>query len=268
MANTYWHKQTADKPLFPELLWSQPEQLKASGKLLIIGGNSHGFASVAEAFSQATKAGIGTVRILLPDVLRKIIGKSLDQSEFAPSTPSGSFGRQALADFMDNSSWADGVLMAGDLGKNSETAILLETFIEKYQGQLSLSGDALDYFVSQPKALLQRPKTLLVPSFEQLQKLAMHADSSTAFTAKLDFLHLVDAMHEFSKGINANIVLIKESTALVASNGQISTTNLVRIPSATKAAAYAGVWCLQNPSKPFEALTTSLVANSSTIDFK
>jgi len=58
MENTYWHKQTAEKPLFPDMLWSKPENKSHAGKLLIIGGNLHGFAAAAEAYNQATKAGI------------------------------------------------------------------------------------------------------------------------------------------------------------------------------------------------------------------
>ena len=45
MNHDYWHKQTSSKPLFPELIWSRPENRQLAGKLLIIGGNLHGFAT-------------------------------------------------------------------------------------------------------------------------------------------------------------------------------------------------------------------------------
>src|SRR5580704_1951753 len=138
----YWHRQTADKPLFPELLWSRPEHKAQAGKLLIIGGNLHGFAAPAEAFAIAEKTGIGTTRVLLPDALHKTIGKVFMAGEFAPSTPSGSFAKKSLAEFLEMANWADAVLIAGELGRNSETAIVLEQFVEKYSGQLTIAKDA------------------------------------------------------------------------------------------------------------------------------
>src|SRR5882757_7834828 len=120
MEQTYWHKQAIDKPLFPELLWSRPENKSFAGKLLIIGGNAHGFAAPAEAYVAAEKAGIGTTRILLPDSLQKTVGKLFAPAEFATSNPSGGFAQTSLAEALALSDWADGILVAGDTGRNSE----------------------------------------------------------------------------------------------------------------------------------------------------
>ena len=46
-SHTYWHKQTADAPLYPDMEWSMPELRDQAGKLGIIGGNKLGFAGVA-----------------------------------------------------------------------------------------------------------------------------------------------------------------------------------------------------------------------------
>src|SRR5260221_160024 len=123
MENTNWLRQTKE-PLFPDLLWSRPENKRHAGKLLIVGGNANGFATPARAYSAAAKAGIGTAKVLLPAALQKTLGKSFAEAEFALSTPSGSFSRQALDSLLDSANWADGVLLAGDFGRNSETAIL------------------------------------------------------------------------------------------------------------------------------------------------
>lgn len=126
MNHEYWQKQTVDKPLFPDMLWSRPENKLYAGKLLIIGGNAYGFAAANEAYVEAGKAGIGVARMLLPDSLHKLLGKQFAAGEFAPTTPSGSFSQRALAEALATANWADGVLLAGDLGRNSETAILIE----------------------------------------------------------------------------------------------------------------------------------------------
>jgi len=261
MERTFWHRQTADQPLFPDMLWSRPENKARAGKLLVIGGNVHGFAAAGEAYNQALKAGIGSVRVLLPDRLQKTVSKLFPEAEFAPSTPSGSFGRQALAELLDLSAWADGVLLAGDFGRNSETAILLEQFSQKYSGQLTLTKDALDYFTATPKVLISRRETLLVLSFAQLQKLAIKTGLTKAFTFEMGLVQLMDSLHEFTEQHPVALTVKHLENICVAFAGQVSSTkvnddkDIWRVPTA----AHAATWWLQSPAKPFEALATSLI---------
>lgn len=260
----YWQKQAKDKPLFPDLLWSRPETKRAAGKLLIVGGNKFGFAAAGEAYTEAVKAGIGTARVLLPDSLQKTVGKVFAAGEYAPSTLSGSFSQLALAELLNMSQWANGVLLAGDLGRNSETAILLEKFAEKYQGQLTITQDAADYFIKGPQQILERPDTLLAVSFAQLQKTATTAKFSQPFLFNMDFLRLVEVLHDFTKTYPVSVITQHLDNIFVATNGQVSTTKtdtdekIWRI----KIAAHAAVWWLQNPTKTFEALISSLVEQS------
>lgn len=256
----YWHKQTIDKPLFPELLWSRPENRLHAGKLAIIGGNLHGFSAPAEAYNLAMKAGIGTAKVLLPSSIEKIVGPVLEHGEFAPSNPSGSFSQKALATFLDLAAWADGTLLAGDLGRNSETAIALEKFLTKHQGQVTLTKDAADYFIATARTLGQRPNTCLVLSFAQLQKLGSSLGFSQPFTFSMDLLNLVRALHELTTDYPLNIITKHQQNLLVATAGQVSTTKLPQDPEIwrLKTAAYTSVWWLQNPSQTFQALTTAI----------
>jgi len=256
----YWVKQTGGQPLYPDLLWSRPENKHQAGKLLIAGGNAHGFAAAGEAYAEAGQAGIGTARVLLPDSLQKTVGRVFEAGEYAPSTPSGSFSQKALAGLLDMAAWADATLVAGDLGRNSETAILLEKFTSKYPGRLALTKDAADYFIGAPGPLLDRQDSLLVISFAQLQKLAAKARFPVALTFEMDFLRLVDSLHEFSLKHQPAIIVKHLETIFVAADGRVSTTKLDADLDIwrVKTAAHAAVWWLQNPSKVFEALTTSL----------
>jgi len=264
MDRTYWQRQTPDKPLFPDLLWSRPENKRQAGKLLIVGGNLHGFAAPATAYSEALKAGIGTARVLLPDSLQKTVGRVLEAGEYAPSTPSGSFARSALAELMAMAGWADGVLLAGDFGRNSETAILLEQLLTKYGDQLTLTNDAVDYFAKTPDDLLKRPETTLVLSFSQLQQLATSAGFTSPFTFNMDLLRLVESLHEFTEKYPVAIITKHLQNIFVAVGGQVNTTKLTTDIDTwrVETAAHAAVWWLQNPGKTFEALMTSLVEKS------
>ena len=261
MEQSYWHKQSADQPLYPDLIWSRPESKHAAGKLLIIGGNIHSFAAVGQAYQTALKLA-GSIRVVMPDALQKTVSQLLPEAGFAISTPSGSFGQKALAELLEQATWADGVLIAGDLGRNSETSVVLEKFIDKYSGQLTLTKDAVDYFTKIPANLVDRPETCLVLTMAQLQQAASHLKSTTAFTFNMTLIQLIEALHEFSRDHQVNLTLKHLDTLFVAVDGQVSTTKTDlkdedswRIATATKAA----IWWLQNPTKGFESLTCSLL---------
>jgi NAD(P)H-hydrate repair Nnr-like enzyme with NAD(P)H-hydrate dehydratase domain len=257
----YWHRQTVEKPLFPDLIWNRPENRLHAGKLLIVGGNEYGFNAPANAFTEAGKAGIGTCRVILPSKLERKIGKLFPELEFASSTPSGSFARVALSELLDGAAWADGTLLAGDFGRNSETAIVLEQFIQKYQGVLTITQDAADYFTKTLDALLNRENTTLVISFAQLQKIATNARFATPFTFDMDLIRLVEALHEFTLQYQPYVIVKHLENILVAAKGEVSSTKLEDdLPIwRVKTASHAAVWWLQNTSKPFEALTTAII---------
>jgi hypothetical protein len=259
MDNTYWQKQTTE-PLFPDLVWSRPENRLHAGKLLIVGGNLHGFSAPATAYQAAMKAGIGTARVLLPDALQKTVGIAFESGEYAPSTPSGSFSQQAFGAFRDHAAWADAILLAGDFGRNSETAILLEKMLTGYNGQLTLTKDAVDYYLGLAKQVSSRPDTLLVLTMAQLQKLGIALDFTQPITYDMDLTRLVVQLHEVTSEIPLKLLVRQHDHIITASDGQISTTILPgdneswRVPVASSAA----VWWLQHPQNAFEALTTSL----------
>jgi NAD(P)H-hydrate repair Nnr-like enzyme with NAD(P)H-hydrate dehydratase domain len=259
MDRTYWHRQTPDQPLFPDLLWSRPEHKAQAGKLLVIGGSSHGFSAPALAYGEAEKAGIGTVRVLLPDSLQKTVGRAFPAGEYAPSTPSGSFSQQALGELMEASNWADAVLLAGDFGHNSETAILLEKFVDKYSGKLTLAQDAIDYFNSSPHKLLERKDILLAATFAQLQKLAKASHFPQPYTSDMDLLKMIESLHDFTEKHSAGIIISYAGNAIAALEGRVSTTKIDTLLNEIAAASRASVWWLQNPSKTFEALSTAVI---------
>lgn len=260
----YWRKQSSGTPLFPELFWSRPEHKQQAGKLAIIGGNAYEFAAPAEAYTEGLKAGVGIARVILPDSLRKTIGSVFESGEFAPSTPSGSFSQQALDELVAIGQWADGVLIAGDLGRNSETAIVLEKFSGVHNGQLTITKDAADYFTTTPQTILQRPDTLLVLNFAQAQKLIKFSHYPQALTFNMDILHLAEILHTYTKQYAVQLIIKHSGILVVAAHGQISTTKLPNDHPIGRVAtaAQSCVWWLQNPTKPFEALTTALSAMS------
>ncbi|MEK7152851.1 MAG: hypothetical protein AAB834_02810 [Patescibacteria group bacterium] len=256
----FWHRQLPGKPLFPQLEWARPENRQMAGKLLLVGGNLHGFAAPAEAYAESLKAGIGASRVLLPSAIQKVVGPSIENGEFAASTPSGSFSQRALTELLDWCKWADGVLFAGDLGRNSETAIMVEKFLQKCEVLTVLTKDAVDYIVSLPKAALERPNTALVLSFSQLQRLGITAKFEKPLTFSMDLLRLVDWLHTFTERHAPHIVVKHLDYICIAVNGEVSTTKIAQdLPVwRVKTAAHVAVWWIQNRTKPFEAFTMAV----------
>jgi len=259
MDTTNWRKQTSDQPLFPDLLWSRPENKQHAGKLLIIGGNLYGFSAPASAYQAALKAGIGIAKVLLPNALQKTVGRILENGEYAPSTPSGSFNQQAIATWLEWSQWSDGILLAGDLGRNSETAITIENFTTKTSQPLTITKDAIDYFYTQPKTILDRPDTTLVLSLAQMQKLSRKAPLETALSFSFGLAQYVDWLHQFTLFHPCNVISYHHENIIVAVGGQVVTTQVGEQKSwRLLTASHAAVWWLQNSEKPLEALSAAI----------
>lgn len=261
MDYTYWRKQTADRPLFEDIAWSKPEQSSRAGKLGIIGGNKLGFAGMAEAYSSALSCGVGQVKILLPDALKKSVPATISDTVFAPTNQSGSLSKDAKSEMKAIGEWADGILLIGDVGRSSETAIVYENFIRDYSGPLVVTRDAVDLIKNASTSMVDRPDTLLVMSFAQLQKLFQAVYYPKVLTFSMQLTNLVEALHKFTITYPCSITVLHQDHLLVASSGEVTSTPwdnpmaIWRGLVATKASVY---W-LWNKNKPLEAVSSSLI---------
>lgn len=261
MEHPYWHKQTPNKPLFPDIEWSKPVQKAQKGQLGIIGGNKLGFISVAESYETSLKTGAGEVRVLLPDVLRKSIPPTMHDVIFGATNPSGGLAKDALTEMKALGNWSNGVLLIGDSGNNSETAILYEDFIKDYHGPLTLTRDAIDLVKNSSSLLVDRPDTLIIASFAQLQKLFRSVYYPKVLTFSMQLTNLIEALHKFTITYPISVAVLHQNTMLVASSGEVTTTpfdepmKIWRGQTATIAAVY---W-LWTPLKPLESVTASLI---------
>lgn len=259
----FWQQQKPDEPLFPDIEWSKPEQRTHAGRLGIIGGNKLGFAGVAEAYSTAYQTGAGDVRVLLPDCLKKSIPTNWVDVAMAPCTTSGGLSKDALPDIMALASWSTMLLLIGDAGRNSETAILYESLLRNSDKPITITRDAIDLVKNAPEMLVNRQKTLLVLSFAQLQKLFQAVYYPKILTFSMQLMQLVEAVHKFTVTYPITLAVLHKDTVIVAHGGQVTTTPwespmlIWRGTTATKAACY---WAW-NQGQPLQAVTTSLISN-------
>lgn len=257
----YWRQQATDKALFPDVEWSKPEQRSHAGKLGVIGGNKLGFLAVGDAYVVASDIGIGQVRVLLPDVLKKSVPSVITDVVYGASNPSGGLARAASPDMQALGAWADGVLLIGDAGRNSETAIVYEDFIRNYTGILTITRDAVDLMLNSPEALVERNNTLLVVSFAQLQKIFTKVYYPKILTFSMQLQQLVEVLHKFTITYPVTIMTFHQAHIIVASAGQVTTTAWGNPMSIWKGtiAVQATTYLIWSPKRPLEAATTSLV---------
>ena len=260
----YWQKQKPSTPLFPDIEWNRPERRDQAGALLIVGGNKLGFAAVAESYQTAKEAGAGQARVLLPDCLKNTVPKTLSDVVFAACNPSGSLAKDARTELYASAAWADGVLLVGDAGRSSETAILYEEFIAAHTGILTITRDAIDLVKNNPRLLAERENTLIVASFAQMQKLFQGVYYPKILTFSMQLLQLVEALHKFTITYPCTIVTLHKDVLIIAEKGQIVTQAwpepmaIWRGSVATRAASY---W-LWNPTQPLASAATSVAVPS------
>lgn len=261
MEHPYWHKQTSEQPLYPDIEWSKPEQKSKAGRLGIIGGNKLGFAGVAEAYGVSTNAGVGEVRVLLPDALKKSIPAVMTDVIYGATNPSGSLAKDALTEMKAIGDWATGILMVGDAGRNSETAIVYEDFLRDYSSPLTITRDAVDLIKNANSSVIERPDTLLVMSFAQLQKLFQLVYYPKVLTFSMQLTGLVEALHKFTITYPVSITVLFKDQLLVASGGEVTSTpwdNPMAIWRGSTAAKASCYW-MWTPQKVVEAVTASLL---------
>lgn len=257
----YWQQQTAAKPLYPAIEWSKPEQRAYAGRLGIIGGNKLGFAGAAEAYSQALKMGAGEAKVLLPDVLKKSLPKTLTEAQFAPSNVSGSLSREALGDMQALGTWSTAMLLIGDAGRSSETAIVYDDFLRSYQGPITITRDAADLVKLSFPELLERGDIVFVVSFAQVQKLFQSVYYPKMLTFSMQLAQFVEALHKFTITYPVTIASFHKDHLVMAHDGNVVTykdASPLQIWRGVTAAKMATYW-LWTPQKPLEAIATSVL---------
>jgi NAD(P)H-hydrate repair Nnr-like enzyme with NAD(P)H-hydrate dehydratase domain len=245
-----------DQPAFPKLLWNRPISRSGAGRLLIIGGHRDEFHDVQTVYRLAFAAGIGSCRVILPDSLRKLLSDIPDTS-FVPSTNSGSISKLALGEILSYAESHDAIMIGPNLSNNSETAILIESILQKFSGPVIMGNDAVKLLKHQIKLITDRKGSLLVGSMIDFfgiandLKLPLHIkDGGT--------INKLEIMKQLQDLMIADSLLVGRDM-ITAADGKLSHTPSVSAMDffTNPCLALAAVWFVQNPNNHFEALTTA-----------
>ena len=255
-----WVKQKYNTPLYNDVLWNKPINKQFMGKLLIMGGNLHKITAPSQAFILANKYEAGQMQVLMPNSTKKLIPKPAPpEIEFLPSTPSGSFAKEAEQDAMHYVLWADCTLFVGNFSHNSETGILLENLSKTTTLQCYVE-DGIDYFVDNPLPIVNRNNTLLVVTMAQLQRIVKSLKLPTAVSLSMVSSQLVEVLQTITSKYPVAIIVYHKQNIFVGYKGQVSSTLLPSEPVDWRlsTATSASIWYMQQPNEPFKALTTAI----------
>ena len=245
----FWQKQEPGKPLFPDVEWNKPERRDQAGKLGIIGGNKLGFLAVAESYQEALKAGVGEARVLLPDALKKNVPANMTDVLFAPTNQSGSLANEAITETLALERWADALLLCGDAGRNSQTAIVYEELIKKSEIPVVLTRDAIDLVQNSFQEIL-----------DQVQKIFRAIYYPKMITFSIQLSQLVEALHKFTITYPVTICVFHADNLIIAHSGEVVTQKwdapmaIWRGTVGARAASYL-IW---SPKAPLAAISTAI----------
>ena len=261
----YWQQQSATEPLFPDTLWSKPENKTTAGKLGIVGGNALSFLAVANAYQTAVDTGIGEIKLVLPEDLKKQLG-NLVGTEFAPTNQSGGLSKEAEPILRAMFDETDGTLLVGDTSRNNETQLLYENFIRQTNSTTStkpiaISRDAVDLLMGIMNEIVIRDNVVLVLSFAQLQKIFQTVYFPIVLIHSIQTIKLVEALHKFTIANGATLAVFHDDTFVVASKGQVMSTPFGRPTELWqgKTPAKIACWSIWNHVKPIEAIACALL---------
>lgn len=255
-------KQELEKSeLFDEIEWEKPINRSQAGNVLIVGGSPHGFAVVGNSFEYCEAAGAGRVKIVMPISTKHAVEEFTKEAVFLPATVSGSFSKKGLSELKALSLDAWVTLMAGDFGRNSETALLVEGFLMSSSGKVVISKDAMDFAsTSYPGPVLKRDETVLVASLSQLQRLLRNAGHSEAIEFSMSMDRICKLLRDVSVSNGAKIVTAHHGYVIVIVGENVSITKMPFDEGLwqTRVAAYVSVYWMQHESKPFKAITSAV----------
>ncbi|OYW84971.1 hypothetical protein B7Z17_03145, partial [Candidatus Saccharibacteria bacterium 32-49-10] len=165
-------------------------------------------------------------------------------------------------EFLSACQWANVLLLIGDAGRNSETAILYEMLLSNTTIPIVLTRDSFDLVKPALHTLVKRDHTTVVLSFAQVQKLFQGVYYPKILSFSMQLMQFVEALHKFTITYPTCIVTYHNEQLIIAHNGTVITTKLDdpmmiwRGITATKAAT----WLMWSETKPLEAIATSFVA--------
>jgi hypothetical protein len=154
-----------------DIKFNMPENIRFSGRLLIIGGSHQNFSVATEALALSQSHGAGNSILALPDNLKHLLPKNLPTNiNLLPSDKNGSFNLEAGEYLLSLSLHSEGILLPGMLGRGSQTSQVILSLVQQLNLPVIMAGDSV-LFLQNEVFYLQMPNLFLLLSLSLVQRL-------------------------------------------------------------------------------------------------
>ena len=253
---SYWTRQTTANP---DLLWNIPEQ--KTGSVAIIGGSSTSFATEVKLTELLNRLNLKAVRLVLPVSLKNQL-PPIPNVVFAPANNSGAFKKSS--ELISATSSVDAALIAGDLSKNSATAIAIAEAIRESSCPIILTRDSIDLVAPEMAQLLEQPNLIITATFAQLQKIFRSVYYPKMLLLSMPLVQAVETLHKFTLSYPCTILTFHEEQIIIARDGKI-TTIPIKTTSYSPISLFSGELAAKitalsawNPNQLFTNVTTAI----------
>ena len=249
-----WQVQT-DQPLFPELIWDQPQAKAQQPRLLIVGGRQRSLAGPLKLYQQLRLQARLTVAV--PDVWQKRLPQPPPEVVFCPTNPSGSLAGRGLDQLLALIAAADSVIIGSSIGANQETVQLAQNLASRSDRPVILTEDLVRNW---PAGELIGGNQIAAPDLVGLSQLLEARRPGQRNWNQLDQQQLKTVFEQPElEPLNLVISLAKTTWVKIGSNmcyniGQIrGEAN----PSPLTLAGWVGLLAASQPNRLFAAAVTA-----------
>jgi len=223
------------------------------------------FQKTVNSYGKLLGAGVGQVTVLLPKAVQKIIGHISSDVIYCPSTDSGSFSSEALAEMLDLSTSADGIFLSGELSNNSQTLVTIEKLVSSVSSPIIVANDSFDLLLHYDANLIKKENFIYIGSLDKIQKLFSKLKSAKPITSNMALSNLVEVLVEFTLNNRLSIATRHLDFVIIAVGGKVVTTKIAtdKDRSIDELVHHVVCWIVQNPSQKLEALSCAAVTYQS-----
>jgi hypothetical protein len=256
MANQPQFILQTDSPLFPNVLFSRPVTRAGGGTLLLVGGHSGEFSLPTAIHQLALAAGAGECRVVMPDVLAKLLGGA-PGTHFVAASPSGSLGTEGLGRILELSEDSDAVALGASLSNNSNTSILIEKLALELERPVIAFADALTALQHKIETITDNPDALVIATMPEIFKLCGQLGVSINIRKNAGLINKLEIIQDL-RAASACEYVVFGSEIIVAADTEMVVTPINYRLSLVPAAFYAvmSVFWLQNNTNRRAGLAT------------
>ncbi len=249
-----WQIQT-DQPLFPDLVWDQPQTRSQQPRLLIIGGRQQSLTAPLALYQQLQPH--SRLKVVVPDTWQKRLPQPPPEIVFAPSNPSGALARRGLEQLLALAQTSDGLIVGGSIGENRETSQLVQDLISQVSQPTILVGETLR---SWPIGQLTTARQIAVPDLIGLGQILRPWRPGRQDWNQLERPQIMELLSQPElKPLNLVVDLAKTIWVKVLSNMCYNMTKSRGRPDPTPftLAGWVGLMAASYPKQLFAATTTA-----------